>query len=42
MLQPKEEVRKFEDDLKDDLEKEERERLKSVLDLYSNFKLGNN
>ena len=38
--QAKEEVQKFEDDLKDDLE-EERERLKSVLDLCSNLKLGN-
>ena len=38
--QAKEEVRKFEDDLKDDLEEEDRERLKSVLDLCSNLKLG--
>ena len=39
--QAKEVVGKFEDDLKDDLKEEERERLKSVLDLCSNLKLGN-
>ena len=37
----KKEVRKFEDDFKDDLEEEEREPLKSVLDLCSDLKLGN-
>ena len=37
-----EEVRKFEDDFKDDLEEDVREQLKSILDLCSDFKSGNN